>query len=370
MNFSPSSVIDSIIEATVVPSFTSIGPGARRRLFGWESLESYDLSGQTVVITGGTSGIGEEGAGILARIGADLVIVARDQVKTEATVDRIKAETGNTAVSYVLADLGKQDDVRRAAAELADRHDTIHTLIHNAGALFNERRRAENGTDLAVELMVAAPFLLTGLLLPQLRNADPGRVLTMSSGGMYTQALTVSQLDMHDDEHNGAIQYARAKRTQVVLNEMWAQRIGAEEIVFHAMHPGWVDTPGVERCTSGFLQRFSVRSTCSGRRGREPTRWSGSPQTIVRSSHQRGVLARPEGAIDPQAADDQGQRHPRTPQTAVGVVRSSHGLVAEPTAVGAVATRRCGGRPRTRAFRSARSRHRHRRRRSRGAEGS
>jgi NAD(P)-dependent dehydrogenase (short-subunit alcohol dehydrogenase family) len=249
---SPSSVIDSIIEATVVPSFTSIGPGARRRLFGWESLESYDLTGQTVVITGGTSGIGEESAGILARIGADLVIVGRDQVKTEATVDRIKAETGNTSVSYVLADLGSQDDVRRAAAELADRHDTIHTLIHNAGALFNERRRAENGTDLAVELMVAAPFLLTGLLLPQLRSADPGRVLTMSSGGMYTQALTVSQLDMHDDEHNGAIQYARAKRTQVVLNEMWAQRIGAEEIVFHSMHPGWVDTPGVSDALPGF----------------------------------------------------------------------------------------------------------------------
>ncbi len=252
VSFSPSSIIDSIIEATVVPSFTSIGPGARRRLFGWESLESYDLTGQTVVITGGTSGIGEEGSGILARLGANVVIVARNQVKAEATVDRIKAETGNPAVSFVLADLGKQDNVRRAAAELADRYNTIHTLIHNAGALFNERRRAESGADLAVELKVAAPFLLTGLLLPQLRNADPGRVLIMSSGGMYTQPLSVSQLDMPDEDYHGAVQYARAKRAQVVLNEMWAQRIGAEEVVFHALHPGWVDTPGVSDALPGF----------------------------------------------------------------------------------------------------------------------
>lgn len=252
VSISPSSVIDSLIEATILPSFTSIGPGARRRLFDWPALESFDLTGQTVVLTGGTSGIGETGAEILSSLGANLVIVARDQAKTDATVDRIKAATGNANVSYVLADLGNQDDVRSAATQLAERHDKIHTLIHNAGALFPERKRADNGTDLAVELMVAAPFLLTGILLPQLRAAKPGRVLTMSSGGMYSQPLSVSGLEMPDEDYGGAAQYALAKRAQVALSEMWAHKIDKSEIVFHSLHPGWVDTPGVSEALPGF----------------------------------------------------------------------------------------------------------------------
>lgn len=252
MKLSPATVVDAVFETAVVPSFTSIGPGARRRLHNWKPLETYDLTGQIVVLTGGTSGIGEAGAELLARLGASLVIVARDPTKTDATVDRLRSVTGNPEISSVLADLGDLDQVRRAAGELAERHQQIHSLIHNAGALFNERRRTATGTDLAVELMVASPFLLTGLLLDQLRNAAPGRVLTMSSGGMYTQGLSVSQLEMPDDEYNGAIQYARAKRAQVVLNEMWAQRIEADEIVFHALHPGWVDTPGVSDALPGF----------------------------------------------------------------------------------------------------------------------
>lgn len=252
MSLSAASVLDRVIEATIVPSFTSIGPNARRKLFDWRELESYDLTDQAVVLTGGTSGIGEEAAEIFARLGATLVIVARDKVKTEATVDRIKAATGNTEISYVLADLGKQDDVRSAATEIAARLPVIHTLIHNAGALFPKRKFADNGTDLAVELMVAAPFLLTGMLLPQLKAAAPGRVLTMSSGGMYSQPLTVSQLEMPEDSYNGAKQYARAKRAQVVLNEMWALRVSPREVVFHALHPGWVDTPGVSEALPGF----------------------------------------------------------------------------------------------------------------------
>jgi NAD(P)-dependent dehydrogenase (short-subunit alcohol dehydrogenase family) len=66
----------------------------------------------------------------------------------------------------------------------------------------------------------------------------------MSSGGMYAAPLTVERLQMADD-YRGAEQYARAKRAQVTLNEMWAERVPATTTVFHAMHPGWADTPGV-----------------------------------------------------------------------------------------------------------------------------
>ena len=125
-------------------------------------------------------------------------------------------------------------------------------LIHNAGALLPERREASDGTEVTTQVMVAAPFLMTSLLLDPLRAAAPGRVITMSSGGMYTSGLTVSKLQMDEQSYNGAQQYARAKRAQVVLNEMWAEKVPRTEIVFHAMHPGWADTPGVDAGIPGF----------------------------------------------------------------------------------------------------------------------
>ena len=314
MSFSPSSVLDKVIEATIIPSFTALGPGARRRLFDWKTLESYSLAGQTVVITGGTSGIGEEGAEIIAALGANLVIVARDQAKTEATVDRIKAVTGNANISYVLADLGKQDNVRSAAAELANKHEVIHTLIHNAGALFPERRRAENGTDLAVELMVAAPFLLTGLLLPQLKAAGPGRVLTMSSGGMYSQPLSVSRLEMTDEDYGGAAQYALAKRAQVVLNEMWADKIDPSEVVFHALHPGWVDTPGVSEALPGFSKILGpLQLLRSPREGADTMVWLTADERALESTgdfwHDREI--RPTHKIPTTKSSDSPERRRR-----------------------------------------------------------
>jgi NAD(P)-dependent dehydrogenase (short-subunit alcohol dehydrogenase family) len=104
------------------------------------------------------------------------------------------------------------------------------------------------GTELTVASQVVGPFLLTSLLLPLLQStaqgSAPTRVLTMSSGGMYASVLRVADLQM-GDEYKGSEQYARAKRAQVTLNEMWAQRTSGSEVVFQAMHPGWADTPGV-----------------------------------------------------------------------------------------------------------------------------
>ena len=93
--------------------------------------------------------------------------------------------------------------------------------------------------------------MLTGLLLDRLRHCSPARVITMSSGGMYATDLEVDDLQMGVD-YKGSQQYARAKRAQVTLNEMWAQRIPATEVVFHAMHPGWADTPGVREALPTF----------------------------------------------------------------------------------------------------------------------
>lgn len=240
------SIVDRVVEAPVVTSFTNIGYKLRRRIEDWTELDSYDLTGRVVAITGPTSGIGLAASEQLAGIGATLVLVARNANKVAALRDRLITETGNESISTVVCDMGDTKAVRSAAAEIAAGHKSLDVLIHNAGTLFTERRVTPSGMELTTAVQVVAPFLLTGLLHEQLAAASAARVLTMSSGGMYTAGLTVNKLQMDADGYKGAEQYARAKRAQVTLNEMWAQRSSGTGIRFHALHPGWVDTPGVE----------------------------------------------------------------------------------------------------------------------------
>ncbi len=223
----------------------------RSRLAHWTPLSGYDLTGRVAAVTGATSGLGLAAAETLARCGATVILLGRDPGKTERVRALLAERTGSDRLSTVIADMGDLSAVRAAAAEILSGHDALHVLIHNAGALSARRTTAPDGTEATVASQVVGPFLLTGLLLERLRNSAPARVLTMSSGGMYATGLTVERLEMADD-YKGTEQYARAKRAQVTLNEMWAERFAGSGVVFHAVHPGWADTPGVEAALPTF----------------------------------------------------------------------------------------------------------------------
>lgn len=240
--------VDAAIEIPVVTSYTRLGHDVRRRLWHWRDLDRYDMTGRTVLVTGATSGLGLEAVHTFARLGAHVVLLGRDAAKTERVRSDVARDTGQHQLSIVIADMGDLDDVRSAAATVIDQHPRLDVLVHNAGALSDRRTTNRAGVESTVASQVLGPFLLTASLLEPLRAASPARVLTMSSGGMYAAALTVDALQMDTERYRGAEQYARAKRAQVTLNEMWAERIGTASdarIVFHALHPGWADTPGV-----------------------------------------------------------------------------------------------------------------------------
>ena len=247
-------VVDRAIEWPVVTSFTWIGYAVRRRVARWPALESYDLSGRVALVTGGTSGIGFAAALALAKMGAHVIILGRDQARTDAARFELVRLAGSQRISTVLASMDDAEEVRRAAAEVLAQHARLDILVHNAGALAAEYRRSPMGVEQTSAAQVAGQFLLTGLLLTRLEIGAPGRVITVSSGGAYLAPLTVSGLDPAPAAFDCAKQYALAKRAQIALTELWAERARGRSVVFHSMHPGWVDTPGLAASLPRFRQ--------------------------------------------------------------------------------------------------------------------
>jgi NAD(P)-dependent dehydrogenase (short-subunit alcohol dehydrogenase family) len=245
-------VVDRAIELPVATSYSRIGPAVRRRVDHWRPLHTYDLSGRFIAITGPTSGLGRVAAQELAAMGADLLLLARDREKAERVRKEIVVATGNDLVDVIPMDLADLASVRAGAEKILARGLRLDVLIHNAGALPREHALSADGIELTVATHVVAPFLLTHLLLDRLIQSTPSRVITMSSGGMYTQGLTVDHLELSEDEYKGPLAYARAKRAQVTLNQLWARRTREHGVRFHALHPGWADTPGLRESLPRF----------------------------------------------------------------------------------------------------------------------
>ena len=244
--------VDAALEWSIVGSFTRLGLTLRRRLDHWAPCEDRRLAGRVIVMTGATSGLGFAAAHAFACMGATIEVIARNASKAEAKCAELRQMTGNPNIRFIVADTGDLTAVRHAATELMQRHAAIHVLIHNAGALDNVRQESPQGIELTVASQVVGPFLLTSLLLPALRAGAPSRVLFVASGGMYSEPLSVARLELPAGDYNGTTAYARAKRAQVTLTEMWADRLAVDGIFVHSMHPGWADTPGVERSLPRF----------------------------------------------------------------------------------------------------------------------
>jgi NAD(P)-dependent dehydrogenase (short-subunit alcohol dehydrogenase family) len=234
-------MLDTILDKSVV-GYTALG-------YRWRSHPRIDddLTGRVAVVTGATSGLGRQTAAELARLGASVVLVGRNPEKTEAVLEQIRSETGNSKLRCEIADLSEMEQVRALAGRI---EAPIHILVNNAGVLLAERSETREGFETSFATNLLGHFLLTNLLIDKLEA--PARIINVSSGGMYTQRVRVDDLEMKRGRYDGAVAYARAKRGQVILTELWAEALRGRGVVVHSMHPGWADTPGV----SGSLPRF------------------------------------------------------------------------------------------------------------------
>ena len=151
------------------------------------------MAGKTVVITGGTGGIGRATAEGLAELGAQVVITGRDPERTASVARQILAAGGSGSVEPMAADLSSQQEVRRLAAELVQKHPRIDVLVNNVGGYWNHRQVTADGLERTLALNHLAPFLLTNLLLDPLIAGAPARVVTVSSN-----AHAMGRIDFDD----------------------------------------------------------------------------------------------------------------------------------------------------------------------------
>ncbi len=213
---------------------------------------SQTMQGKICLITGATSGIGKETAFGLARLGARVVIVGRDPDRTRAAADWIRRETGSEHVSFLLADLSSQAEVRRLAREFRDRHSRLDVLVNNAGGIFARRETTVDGFERTWALNHLAYFLLIQELLDLLKASAPARIVnvasTMHRGGVIDFG------DLQGDKSYGGIRaYSQSKLANVLFTYALARRLKGTGVTANCLHPGGVAT-GFGQNTLGALK--------------------------------------------------------------------------------------------------------------------
>src|ERR1039458_4837126 len=174
------------------------------------------MAGKSVLVTGGTGGIGKATAIGLAALGARVGITGRDQARAVAAAVSIRAATGNAAVDAFAADMSVQAGVRRLAAQVADTYPRLNVLVNNVGGFWAHRHVTADGLERTFALNHLAPFLLTNLLLDRLTASAPARIVTVSSGA---QAMGRIDFDDLQGERNrsGQRAYSQSKLANVMF---------------------------------------------------------------------------------------------------------------------------------------------------------
>jgi NAD(P)-dependent dehydrogenase (short-subunit alcohol dehydrogenase family) len=197
------------------------------------------MQGKVVVLTGGTSGIGEAAAVKLAKMGARLVLVARDASRAAATLNRLQKVSPATPHARHLADLSLVAETRRVAREIAAAEARIDVLINNAGLICAGRQVTAEGFELTFAMNHLAYFVLTHGLLPRMLGSAPARIVITAS-----EVHRGAKLDFGDLQsqhcYSGFGAYARSKLANVLFANELARRLSGGGVTANSLHPGVV----------------------------------------------------------------------------------------------------------------------------------
>lgn len=218
------------------------------------------MDGKTCVITGSTAGIGLATATALARKGAEVVLLGRDQARGQRALARITAETGSRRVSLVLVDLAELDSVREAARQILDAHPRIHVLINNAAVMLPERQVTEYGVEQMFATNYLSHFLLTNLLLERMITSAPARIVNV--GALIPgAAIDLDDLAMEHRKYTAFAALGLSKLAVVMSTRELARRLQDTDVTANALYPGLARTsimdgqPWLSRAATRLMSR-------------------------------------------------------------------------------------------------------------------
>ena len=256
--------VDTAMDRTLVLGYTTIGLAVRKALPGWPADPAPgSLAGRHVLVTGASSGLGIATVEGLADLGATVHMLVRDEAKGARVRDEVRAQRPAAELRLWRCDVGDLDDVRRFAGDLAAEVPSLHAVVHNAGAMPPERAESAQGLELSMAVHVVGPVVMTEALRGPLAG---GRVVLVSSGGMYGQPLRADDPDYREGDYSPTTSYARSKRWQVEMAPLLGERWAPDGITVAVMHPGWADTPGVQESLPRFrsITRPVLRDDAQG----------------------------------------------------------------------------------------------------------
>ena len=199
------------------------------------------MTGKTVLITGGTGGIGRAAAIGLASMGARVGITGRDRARAERAAATIARESGHPAVDVFVADMSSQAEVRRLAGEVLAAYPRLDVLLNNVGGFWAHRHVTADGLEHTFALNHLAPFLLTNLLLERLLASAPARVVTVSSGAQAKGKIDFDDL-IGERKYSGQRAYSQSKLANVMFTYELARRLAGTGVTATALHPGMTNT--------------------------------------------------------------------------------------------------------------------------------
>jgi len=200
------------------------------------------MAGETILLTGGSSGIGYATAVELARRGANLIIVCRSAERGEQTIAAVKSASGSSTVEYLVGDLARLEDVRRAAREFIASGRPLHVLLNNAGVVNLNYKVTADGIEEVFAINHLAPFVLTNELLPRLRESTPARVVTVASDAhKFVNGINFDDLGF-EKSYGWMKSYGQSKLANILFTYELAQRLTGSGVTANCLHPGAVGT--------------------------------------------------------------------------------------------------------------------------------
>lgn len=200
-----------------------------------------NLKNKIIIITGATSGIGKSAAITLAAAGATLGLVVRDAARGRKLVDHLTATTGNGQIQYFLCNMEMMEEVRKLASELRSAYPVIDVLINNAGAINDRRVMTPEGYELTFAANHLGPFLLTNLLLNNLRASSDARIINLASEAQKIGNIYFDDLQLGKG-YSSMKAYCQSKLANIMFTYELSHRLNGDGIKVNAMHPGVVNT--------------------------------------------------------------------------------------------------------------------------------